>query len=233
MKHEALREEVCRINREIVRAGLVVLTWGNASGVDRDEGVMAIKPSGVGYDDLQPGDMVVLSLTSGDVIDGMLRPSSDAPTHLFLYQEFAGIGGIVHTHSSFATSWAQAKTAIPCRGTTHADHFHGPIPVARECTEEEIADGYERNTGVAIVDTFSRDGLDPGQIPGVLVPGHGPIAWGPTPRHALDNAIALEEVARMALMTRLIDPDGRDLPKHLLDKHFLRKHGTDAYYGQA
>lgn len=233
MKYEALRKEVCRINKEIVPAGLVVLTWGNASGVDRDKGVVAIKPSGVGYDALKPRDIVVVSLASGDVVAGSLRPSSDTPTHLCLYQAFAGLGGIVHTHSTFATGWAQARKPIPCQGTTHADHFYGAIPVARECTAEEIATAYERHTGDAIVDTFRTGGLDPMRIPGVLVPGHAPFAWGPTPQHALDNAVVLEEVARLAWVTQLIDPNAGDLPRTLLDKHFLRKHGDSAYYGQA
>ena len=199
MKYLELRREVVRVNQEIVRAGLVVLTWGNASAADRKAGVMAIKPSGVDYAQLKPEDIVVLSLADGRVIEGKLRPSSDTPTHLHLYQQFAGVGGIVHTHSLRATAWAQAGRALPCFGTTHADHFHGEIPVARKLTQAEVAGAYELNTGVAIVDTFRRRKLEPLHVPGVLVPGHAPFAWGRTAQEALENAIVLEAVAGMAL----------------------------------
>jgi L-ribulose-5-phosphate 4-epimerase len=232
MKYSELRKEVVRINQEIVRAGLVVLTWGNASAADRAAGVMAIKPSGVDYASLKPEDIVVLALDDGRVLAGRLRPSSDTPTHLHLYQQFAGVGGIVHTHSVRATAWAQAGRAIPCFGTTHADHFHGPVPLARKLTKAEVASGYELNTGVAIVDTFRRGKLDPLHVPGVLVPGHAPFAWGRTAQAALENAVALEAVAGLALDTLALQPKGAPLPQHLLDKHFLRKHGTGAYYGQ-
>ena len=232
MKYQALRDEVVRVNREIVRAGLVVLTWGNASAADRKAGVMAIKPSGVGYDALRPQDIVVLSLETGEVVDGALRPSSDTPTHLHLYREFACVGGVVHTHSTYATAWSQAGRPLPCFGTTHADHFHGEVPLARSLTRAEIRDAYEHHTGVAIVDTFRRRKLDPAHVPGVLVPGHAPFAWGKDGQAALENAIVLEQTARMALLTLQLRPGQRPLPRPLLDKHFLRKHGAGAYYGQ-
>ena len=232
MKYLELRKEVVRVNQAIVYAGLVVLTWGNASAADRAAGVMAIKPSGVDYAGLEPRDIVVLSLEDGRILEGKLRPSSDTPTHLYLYQQFPGLAGIVHTHSVRATAWAQAGRAIPCFGTTHADHFHGPVPVARKLTQAEVRGDYERNTGVAIGDTFRRGRLDPLRVPGVLVPGHGPFAWGATAQAALDNAIVLEAVAGLALDTLALAPRAAPLPAHLLDKHFLRKHGTGAYYGQ-
>jgi L-ribulose-5-phosphate 4-epimerase len=233
MKHHALREAVCRINQEIVRAGLVVLTFGNASGADRAAGVMAIKPSGVPYDALTPADIVVLSLADGKVLDGDKRPSSDTATHLHLYQHFPNIGGIVHTHSVQATAWAQAHREIPCFGTTHADHCHGPVPVTRPLTTAEIRGDYELNTGKVIVERFRRQKLNPDHVPAVLVAGHAPFVWGPTPAKALENAIALEAMAQMATLTLAIQPRAKPIPRPLLDKHFLRKHGSRAYYGQA
>ena len=233
MKYLELRREVVRVNQEIVRAGLVVLTWGNASAADRKAGVMAIKPSGVDYAHLEPEDIVVLSLADGHVVAGRLRPSSDTPTHLYLYQQFTAIGGIVHTHSLRATAWAQAGRAIPCFGTTHADHFHGAVTVARKLTKAEVAGDYELNTGVAIVDTFQKLKLDPMHMPGVLVPGHAPFTWGHTVQAALENAIALEAVAGMAQDTLALAARTPPLAAHLLNKHFSRKHGPDAYYGQA
>ena len=232
MKYAELRAEVCRVNQEIVRAGLVVLTWGNASAADRRAGVMAIKPSGVDYDRLRPADIVVLSLETGAVVDGTLRPSSDTPTHWHLYRAFAAAGGIVHTHSSYATAWAQAARPIPCFGTTHADHFHGEIPVARKLTRAEIAGDYELATGVAITDRFRAAKLDPAHVCAALVPGHAPFVWGRDAAAALENAIVLEEIAKTALQTQLIRPGAPPLPRALLDKHFLRKHGPGAYYGQ-
>jgi L-ribulose-5-phosphate 4-epimerase len=232
MGYEALKEAVWQANLDIVDAGLVVLTWGNASGADREAGVMAIKPSGVAYDALQPADMVVLSLATGEVVEGTLKPSSDTPTHLYLYRQFASIGGIVHTHSSHAVSWAQAERELPCLGTTHADHFYGAVPVTRRMRAEEIREAYEHNTGVVIVERFREGGLDPAEIPGVLVAGHGPFAWGAAPHKAVENAIVLESVARMALHTYLVNPESRPVDQVLLDKHFLRKHGADSYYGQ-
>lgn len=227
-----LRENVAAINRDLGESGLVLLTWGNASAVDRARGVMAIKPSGVDYKALRAADVVVVSLETGAVVAGTLRPSSDTPTHLELYRHFTGIGGVVHTHSVDATSWAQARSPLPCMGTTHADHFHGAVPVARELTRAEIAGAYEQNTGLAIVETFRRRKIDPSHMPAVLVPGHAPFVWGADARAALDNALALEGAARMAIQTLLIRPKATALAKHLLDRHFLRKHGGGAYYGQ-
>jgi L-ribulose-5-phosphate 4-epimerase len=232
VSYQSLKEDVCRVNREIVAAGLVVLTWGNASGVDPDRRVLAIKPSGVDYDALRPEDIVLLSIETGEVVEGDLRPSSDAPTHLHLYRSFPSIGGVVHTHSIYATAWAQAGRALPCLGTTHADHFYGAVPVARQLTQAEIDTEYELNTGVAIVDRFREAGLEPLQMPGVLVPGHAPFVWGKTPAKALEQAVALEAVAKMATLSAHIDPGVAPLPQGLLDKHFLRKHGPGAYYGQ-
>ncbi|MBN1517351.1 L-ribulose-5-phosphate 4-epimerase AraD [Candidatus Sumerlaeota bacterium] len=231
MAHDALKREVCRVNKEIVKAGLVTLTWGNASGVDRDAGVLAIKPSGVDYDQLAPDDIVVLSLASGEILEGTLKPSSDTPTHLYLAQKFPESNGIVHTHSTCATSFCQAGMKLPCLGTTHADHFFGTVPCVRALTEDEVREAYEHNTGVAIVEAFEELGIDPAQVPAVLQNGHAPFAWGATPAKALENAIVLEECARMALMTWQLNPKA-ELPRHILDKHFLRKHGPGAYYGQ-
>lgn len=232
MPYTSIREEVCRVNRELVTAGLVVLTWGNASSVDREAGILAIKPSGIDYDQLTPADIVIVDLASGDVVDGQLKPSSDTPTHRALFQAFPSIGGIVHTHSPYATSWAQARRPLPCLGTTHADSFHGEVPVARELTETEMADTYEQSSGVSIADTFRKLGLSASEMPAALLPGHAPFVWGDTPAAALEHAIALEASARMALMTLQIHPDALPLPGTLLDKHYHRKHGPRAYYGQ-
>ena len=232
MSFQVLKERVCRVNQQLVEAGLVVLTWGNASGVDREAGVMAIKPSGVGYDTLQPEDVVVVSLADGRPIEGRRRPSSDTPTHRLLYQTFRTIGGVVHTHSLAATSFAQAAREIPCLGTTHADHFHGPIPLARELTTKEIQSDYEHNTGQVIVERFTQGRLDPEHMPAVLVSGHASFVWGPTPETALENAVALEAVATMALNALRLNPQISAISAALLVKHFLRKHGPGAYYGQ-
>jgi len=229
---DELREEVCRVNREIGRTGLAMLTWGNASGIDRESGTVVIKPSGVGYGDLTPGCLVALDLATGDVREGTLRPSSDSATHLHLYREFPGIGGVVHTHSHFATAWAQACREIPCYGTTHADYAHGAVPLTRALTEAETSSEYELNTGRVITERFQDGGLDPKAYPGALVASHGPFAWGASVSAALESAIVLEEVARMAYHTATLNPDTTAVPQHLLDKHFLRKHGKDAYYGQ-
>jgi L-ribulose-5-phosphate 4-epimerase len=229
---QRLKEEVCRANLKLAKSGLVILTWGNASGIDREAGVMAIKPSGVEYDNLKPVNIVVLSLETGEVVEGDLRPSSDTPTHLLLYRKFKNIGGVVHAHSRFATSFAQAGMEIPCLGTTHADHFYGPVPLTRSLTTEEIHGNYELNTGVVIVERFVKGGLDPKQVPGVLVHSHGPFVWGEDAMSAVESAIILEEVAQMSLYSRLLDPEIQPLPQPLLDKHFLRKHGPGAYYGQ-
>ncbi len=232
MKFIQLREEVCQANRELVKSGLIVMTWGNISGVDRKEGVMAIKPSGVDYEQLRPKDIVVVSLDGGQVVEGDLRASSDTPTHLVLYQGFESIGGIVHTHSNYASCWAQAEREIPCLGTTHADLFYGPVPVTRQMRPGEIKEKYEHNTGKIILERFSTDKLNPEHIPGVLVANHGPFAWGKSPKEALDNAIVLEQLARMALGTVQLNPEVGNIPQSLLDKHFQRKHGPEAYYGQ-
>jgi L-ribulose-5-phosphate 4-epimerase len=231
-QYQQLKAQVCRVNQEIVRAGLVVLSFGNASGADRPAGVMAIKPSGVAYDKLTPADIVVLRLADGAVVEGTARPSSDTPTHLHLYQQFPELGGIVHTHSVKATAWAQAGKAIPCFGTTHADHCYGPVPVTRALTAREIRGEYELNTGRVIVERFCHGGLKPAAVPAVLVRGHAPFVWGATPEKALENAIALEAMAAMALDTLAIQPRAKPIPAVLLDKHFLRKHGAKAYYGQ-
>ena len=232
MAYASLKEAVYQANLAIVEAGLVDLTWGNASGVDREAGVMAIKPSGVAYDRLDPDQMVVLDLESGAVVGGELKPSSDTPTHLHLYRQFETIGGVVHTHSKYAAAWAQAEREIPCFGTTHADHFYGPVPVTRRMEASEVHADYEHNTGVVIVERFRTGGLDAAQIPGVLVAGHGPFTWGLTPGEAAENAIALEAVAQMALHTVTLNAEARPIDRGLLDKHFLRKHGPSAYYGQ-
>lgn len=232
MSFEELKEEVWLANKELAKSGLVVLTWGNVSGVDREAGVMAIKPSGVDYDELRPEDIVVLSIDKGEIVEGTLRPSSDTPSHLVLYRGFRSIGGLVHTHSTYATSWAQAGREIPCFGTTHADYFYGPVPLTRHLTPEEIKDEYERNTGKVIVERFSEGGLCPDEVPGVLVPNHGVFSWGDDTMAALEASIVLEEVAKMGLYTTLLNPQVSSIPQALLDKHFFRKHGSGAYYGQ-
>jgi len=227
---ERLKEQVCRGNLRVVREGLVILTWGNVSGIDREQALVVIKPSGVAYDEMTPDHMVVVSLGSGEVVEGTFRPSSDTPTHLELYRAFKGIGGIVHTHSLYATAWAQAQQEIPVLGTTHADHFCGPVPCTRFMTKEEIESDYELNTGRVIVERFA--GLDPLHIPAVLVAGHGPFTWGASVEEAVENALVLEYVARMASETLRVNPAARPIEDVLLDKHFLRKHGPTAYYGQ-
>ena len=227
-----LRVEVLEANLAIVAAGLVRLTFGNASGADRDVGVMAIKPSGVPYDELTPEAIVVLDLDDGTVVDGHTRPSSDTPTHLVLYRAFRGVGGIVHTHSTYATSWAQAGREVPCLGTTHADHFRGPVPVTRQLDPAETGEDYERLTGAVIVETFADLQLDPLERPAALVASHGPFVWGASPEAAVENAVALETVAESALRTEQLHPGTPQISSHLLERHFQRKHGPTAYYGQ-
>jgi len=224
-----LREQVLHANLELVRRGLVLYTFGNASGISRKEGLVAIKPSGVPYEALKPQDLVVTDL-SGRTIEGNLRPSSDLPTHLVLYNSFPKIGAVVHTHSEYATAWAQARRPIPCFGTTHADYFHGPIPVTDEMTGEEITSDYEKHTGNAIVRAFQ--GIDYASIPAVLVANHASFAWGPDPETAAHHAVVLEAVARMAYFTVAINKDAPAIGRELHDKHHLRKHGSAAYYGQ-
>jgi len=226
---EELKKQVLDANLELPRKGLVTYTWGNVSGIDRAQGIVAIKPSGVEYEVMKPEDIVLLDL-AGKVVEGKLKPSSDAPTHLALYGAFKDIGGICHTHSRWATSWAQAGLGIPAYGTTHADYFYGEVPCTHELTHEEIEGAYELNTGAVIIDTFK--GLDPNQMQGVLVRNHAPFTWGKDADDAVHNSVVLEEVAMMAIQGRILNPDMQPISQTLLDKHFLRKHGTNAYYGQ-
>jgi L-ribulose-5-phosphate 4-epimerase len=231
MDDRRLREVACLANRRLVEAGLVVLAFGNASAVDRRAGIMAIKPSGAKYSTLTPGDMVLIWLETGGVLDSPLRPSSDAATHLELYRAFPSVGGIVHTHSSYATAWAQAGRELPCLGTTHADHFRGAVPVTRNLTGDETDGEYERNTGRVIVERFGA-GLDPDETPAVLVSSHGPFVWGPDVMAAVDNAIAIEHIAAIATHQAAIG-GLKPLADRLRDRHYLRKHGAAAFYGQA
>jgi len=227
--HENLRKTVCDANIELQKHKLVIYSWGNVSGIDRSAGVIAIKPSGVAYDDLTPDKIVLLDMDA-NIIEGTFKPSSDTPTHLELYKNFPAVGGICHTHSPNATVWAQACREIPCFGTTHADFFYGPVPVTEVMTEDTIRSDYELNTGKAIVRRFAD--LDPLKIPAVLVANHGPFTWGRTPAAAVESNVVLEQIAEMALGTITINPKQDKISRALLDKHFLRKHGKNAYYGQ-
>jgi L-ribulose-5-phosphate 4-epimerase len=227
-----LREQVWRANQGLVRAGLVTLSFGNASGVDRSSGVLVIKPSGVPYDQLRPEHLVVVSLEDGRVVEGDLRASSDTPTHLILYQRYQEIGGVVHTHSTAATAWAQAGRSIPSLGTTHADHFHGAVPVTRQMIEAEVGGAYERETGAVIIETLDRLGLSASEMPAALVASHGPFTWGHDAEEAAANATALEAVAAMAYQTFALNPDIQPIAPYLAERHFQRKHGPNAYYGQ-
>jgi len=227
--HEELRQTVCDANIQLPEHNLVIYSWGNVSGIDRAVGVVAIKPSGVAYDELTPDKIVLLDL-EGNLIEGALNPSSDTPTHLELYRNFESIGGLCHTHSPAATAWAQACREIPCFGTTHADFFHGPVPITDVMTEEAIQSNYELNTGRVIVSRFAD--LDPINTPAVLVANHGPFTWGKTPAQAVESMVVTEQVAAMALSTITINPQQGPIGKTLLDKHYLRKHGKNAYYGQ-
>ncbi len=229
MLMQRLREEVLDANLELVRRGLVLHTFGNASGISREEKLVVIKPSGVCYEEMKPADLVVTDL-DGNIVEGKLRPSSDLPTHLVLYQAFPNIGGVAHTHSEYATAWAQARQSIPCFGTTHADYFHGPIPVTGVMKDEEIASDYEKNTGQAIVRAFEQAAY--AAIPAVLVANHGPFSWGPNPKTAAHNAMILESVARTAYFTLGINQGAKAIGRELHAKHYLRKHGSNAYYGQ-
>ena len=229
MDFKELRERVYEANMALPKYGLVVFTWGNASEVDLERGVFAIKPSGVEYEELTPDQMVICDL-EGNVIEGSLRPSSDMPTHAALYRSFEGVGGIVHTHSNWAVSWAQAGRSIPCYGTTHADYFFGEIPCVRALTKAEVDGDYELNTGKVIVEGFEH--LYPLATPAVLVRNHGPFTWGKDAAEAVYHAVVLEEVAKMAMRTEMVKMDVEPAPQYLLDRHFLRKHGPNAYYGQ-
>lgn len=227
---QRLREQVLEANLELARRGLALYTFGNASGISREQELVVIKPSGVPYEQMKPEHLVVTDLT-GKIMEGSLRPSSDLPTHLVLYNAFPEIGGVAHTHSAYATAWAQARKSIPCFGTTHADYFHGPVPVTSEMTEQEIAEEYEKNTGYAIVRSLEQ--TSPSATPGVLVANHGPFAWGKDAGTAAHNAVILEAIARMAYFTLGINPSAQPVGSGLHDKHYLRKHGENAYYGQA
>ena len=227
---DKLKREVCRANLDLVKEGLVIQTWGNVSGLDRDDGLMVIKPSGVPYEVMKPGHMVVVALDSGKVVEGKLKPSSDTDTHLALYRAFKPVGGIVHTHSLFATAWAQTRSSVPALGTTHADYFHGPIPCTRLLTAREIEQDYEANTGKVIVETFA--GRDPLACPAVLVANHGPFAWGESVSDAVHNAVVFEHVVRLAGESLRLCPAAKAMQPVLLNKHFFRKHGPGAYYGQ-
>jgi L-ribulose-5-phosphate 4-epimerase len=229
---EKLKAQVCQANLDLVRKGLVIETWGNASGVDRERGQMVIKPSGVPYDGMKPKHMVVVSLADGKVVEGNLKPSSDTPTHLVLYRAFPKIGGVVHTHSLFATAWAQAQRGLPSYGTTQADYWYGDVPCTRLLKPAEVKNDYEANTGEVIVETFTKLKFDPLQHPAVLVASHGPFTWGKDVADAVHNAGVLEFIAQLASETLKINPNLMPMQSVLLDKHFLRKHGPNAYYGQ-
>jgi len=228
---EQLKEEVFQANLELPKHGLVKYTWGNASAIDRESGLFVIKPSGVDYEVMKASDMVVVDL-EGNVVEGELKPSSDTPTHAVLYQHYPEIGGIVHTHSTWATIWAQAGLDVPAMGTTHADTFYGSVPCARFLTQEEIDRNYEVETGKVIIETFEERGLDILAIPGVLLQGHGPFTWGKDVKSAVMHSVVLEEVSKMNFFTRELNHFSKELPQRVLDKHYLRKHGKNAYYGQ-
>ncbi|NCG26944.1 MAG: L-ribulose-5-phosphate 4-epimerase AraD [Verrucomicrobiales bacterium] len=228
---DELREEICEANRSLTDSGLVKLTWGNVSGIDRDKAIFGIKPSGIDYNALKPKDIVLVDL-DGKVVDGNLNPSSDTKTHLELYKAWPEIGGITHTHSSSATSLAQLGKELPCYGTTHADHFYGTVPICRALNPQEVDEDYEKNTGLVIVEHFTGEEIDPVQIPGVLQLHHAPFTWGQNASKSLENSIALEVCASMALECWATDSSIKPIPQHILDKHFLRKHGSESYYGQ-
>ena len=228
---ESLKQAVYEANMELPRKGLVTYTWGNVSGIDRESGLVVIKPSGVNYEDLTPDKLVVLDL-EGNVVEGTLNPSSDTKTHLELYKAYPKLGGIVHTHSPYAVAWAQAGKDIPCYGTTHADYFYGPVPCARSLKLDEVEADYEKSTGEVIVETFHERGMDPSHVPAVICRNHGPFTWGKDAKQAVYHAVVLEEVAKMALFTVQLAPAVEPAPQYLQDKHFMRKHGPNASYGQ-
>lgn len=228
---EKLKQDVCAANLELVARGVVIYTWGNVSGIDREKGLVVIKPSGVEYDNMKPEDMVVVDLATGKTVEGQYKPSSDTATHLELYRRYPKIAGIVHTHSTNAVAFAQAGLPIPALGTTHADYFYGPIPCARGLTQEEVEEAYEVNTGKVIIETIEDLGIDPMAVPGIVVRNHGPFAWGKSPADAVYHSVVMEEVANMAIKTLTLNPQA-SLPQFILDKHYYRKHGPNAYYGQ-
>lgn len=228
---EELKEKVLKANLDLVKHGLVIFTWGNVSGIDREKGLVVIKPSGVSYDDMTADDMVVVDLNTGKVVEGDLRPSSDTPTHLAIYRAWPEVGGVVHTHSTYATAWAQAGIDLPNIGTTHADYFHNAVPCTSDMTEEEVKGDYELETGNVIVNRFNEAGINPMHTPGVLVKNHGPFTWGKSPAEAVHNAVVLEQVAKMAFVAYQVNP-ALTMNPLLVEKHFSRKHGPNAYYGQ-
>ncbi len=228
---EELKKQVCEANLELVRRGVVIYTWGNVSGIDREKGIMAIKPSGVDYDGMKPDDMVLVDLETGERVEGEYKPSSDTATHLELYRAYPEIGGITHTHSINAVAFAQAGMDIPALGTTHADYFYGPIPCTRELTKAEVDEAYEKNTGLVILECLKERGIDPMAVPGILVKNHGPFSWGKDAAQSVYHAVVMDTVAEMNLKTLMLNPDA-SLAQYVLDKHYRRKHGPDAYYGQ-
>lgn len=228
---EKLKKQVCEANLELVKQGVVIYTWGNVSGIDRDKGLIVIKPSGVDYNGMSPDDMVVVDLKTGKTTEGKWKPSSDTATHLELYRHYPSINGIVHTHSVNAVAFAQAGLPIPVLGTTHADYFYGDIPCTRGLKKTEVTEDYELNTGKVIIETIDRLALEPIAVPGIIVKNHGPFAWGRNPANAVYNAVVLEKVAEMGIKTLILNPDA-SMEQHILDKHYMRKHGSNAYYGQ-
>ena len=228
---EELRQKVYEANMELPKRNLVTFTWGNVSGIDRESGIVIIKPSGVEYEELRPGNLVALDL-DGNVVEGTLNPSSDTKTHIELYKKYPEIGGIVHTHSTHAVAWAQAVRDIPCYGTTHADYFYGPVPCTRELTKAELDEDYERNTGKVIIETIENRKINVEAVPGIICASHGPFTWGKDAAAAVYHAVVLEEVAKMALFTEQLRKDAEPAPDYLQDKHYMRKHGPGAYYGQ-
>lgn len=231
MMLEQLKKQVCKANLELVKRGMVIYTWGNVSGIDRDKGLVVIKPSGIDYDGMKPEDMVVVDLVTGKIVEGQYKPSSDTATHLELYRNFSEIGGITHTHSTNAVAFAQAGLDIPALGTTHADYFYGVIPCTRELTKEEVEEAYELNTGKAIVECIKERGVDPLAVPGTVVKNHGPFSWGKNAIMSVYHAVVMETVAEMDLKTLALNPEA-SMERYVLDKHYLRKHGPNAYYGQ-
>jgi L-ribulose-5-phosphate 4-epimerase len=229
---ETLKQEVCAANLELAARGVVIYTWGNVSGIDREKGLVVIKPSGVDYDGMKPEDMVVVDLETGAAVEGKWKPSSDTKTHLELYRQFPDLGGVTHTHSVNAVAFAQAGMDVPALGTTHADYFYGPVPCTRSLTQEEVESDYELNTGKVIVETLRQRGIEPLSVPGIVVRNHGPFTWGKDPAASVYHAVVMEQVAEMALKTLLLNPDAA-IAQYVLDKHYLRKHGPNAYYGQS